>query len=155
MRSIGLGCRGWGWAAVLVASGFDDLVGQTGRIRKDQLMAARHLHQPVQSEPARHPGMPTPLTRRERNIVAADQIASRRVQRAIATPAPPDSQFHVTYDIATTLKLHASSRFPLRHVTAQGNRLVTAISKSRATYKLSQSIGGGTCFGAVAVEGFC
>jgi len=99
--------------------------------------------------------MPTPLTRRERNIVAADQIASRRVQRAIATPAPPDSQFHVIYDIATTLKLHESSRFPLRHVTAQGNRLVTAISKSRATYKLSQSIGGGTCFGAVAVEGFC
>jgi hypothetical protein len=48
VRSIGLGCRGWGWGWgwVLVASGFDDLVGQTGRIRKDQLMAARHLHQP-------------------------------------------------------------------------------------------------------------
>ena len=85
------------------------------------------------------------------------QVVSRDVIRLL-------SQLRVIFQITAlersdihdcSRSLHCLPLVVLRHVTAQGNRLVTAISKSRATYKLSQSIGGGTCFGAVAVEGFC
>src|SRR6185312_16594937 len=39
-------------AAVLVASGFDELVSKPNWVRKDRLVASRHLDQPERSEPA-------------------------------------------------------------------------------------------------------
>jgi len=36
----------------LVASGFDELVSELDWVRKDRLVASRHLDQPERSEPA-------------------------------------------------------------------------------------------------------
>ena len=55
------------------------------RVREHHLVAARHLHQPVEPEPARHARVPAPLARRQRDVLGAVEVAARdlrRVERA-------------------------------------------------------------------------
>lgn len=63
----------------LVTPGIHQLVGQSLRIGEDHLVTSRHLHQPIETEAAGHPRMPTPLPGRHNGVLTAHQVAFRRL----------------------------------------------------------------------------
>src|ERR1700676_4654199 len=65
----------------LVTTRFYDLVGQERGIRENHFMTSRHLHQPVEPQPAGHARMPAPLARRQCGVLGAIYIALRNVER--------------------------------------------------------------------------
>src|SRR6476619_7534111 len=62
-------------ACELVATRFNNPVGQAVWVREQEFMSARHLHEPVQSQPTGHPWMPTPFTGWKCNVLGAKKIA--------------------------------------------------------------------------------
>ena len=64
---------------MLVAASFNDLVCQAVRVREDELVAARHLDEPVQAESARHPGVKAKFGRWQRNGLRGVEVAARRI----------------------------------------------------------------------------
>ena len=64
----------------LVTTRFNDLVGQAVWVREQEFVSARHLHEPVQSQPTGHPWMPTPFAGWKRNVLAAKKIAPWCIQ---------------------------------------------------------------------------